>query len=87
MVYKEAWILSWDLLRKSLVVRCTYQNAFVSIYAGCTSLVLSSLAVVCHAHLYFQNVVSFLLCDLPGVCLLVKVTCLTAATQAGHAVV
>ena len=57
-------------------------------YAGCSLLVLSSLSVVCLAHLYFQNVVvlgDFLFSGLPGVSLLVKVTCLTAATQTGHA--
>ena len=56
MVCKEAWITitSWDLFRKSLVVRCTYQTG---IYADCSLLVLSSLAVVCLAHLYFHNVV------------------------------
>ena len=44
-------------LRNSLLVRYTYQTAFVSIYGGCSLLVLSSLAVVCLAHLYSQNVV------------------------------
>ena len=54
-------------------------------YAGCSLLVLfcglpgSPLLSECGL------LGDFLFCGLPGVPLLVKVTCLTAATQAGHA--